>query len=158
MEKIFIGKIVNTFGIKGMLKINSSFEMRKKAFVKNNEIIINDHNYLITESKLHKNNYLIEINNLKDINLVLNFINQDVYINRKELKLQDNEYLYNDLLNLEVYDNNHLTGLVTEVIPGKNPLIKINNKFYIPIKSDFIIKMDFKNKKLICQNLKGLML
>ncbi|MDD2409799.1 MAG: ribosome maturation factor RimM [Bacilli bacterium] len=158
MEKIFIGKIVNTFGIKGMLKINSAFEMREKALVKNNEIIISDNIYLITDSKLHKNNYLIEINNLKDINLVLNFINQDVYIKRSELKLNNNEYLFNDLLNLDVYDDDNLIGVVTDVILGKNPLLKISGQFYIPLNGDYIIKKDFKNNKIICKNLKGLML
>ncbi|MDD4705866.1 MAG: ribosome maturation factor RimM [Bacilli bacterium] len=153
-----IGKIVNTFGIKGMLKVNSTFEMKEKAFVKNNKIIINDNFYLITESKFHKNNYLIEINNIKDINLVLNFVNQDVYINRKELKLSDNEYLNNDLLDLEVYDKDNLIGKVTDFISGINPLIKVNNQFYIPLKSDFIININFKNKIIKCHNLKGLML
>lgn len=158
MEQILIGKIVNTFGIKGQLKVTSSFEMKEKAFLKNNNIIIDNINYLITDAKFHKNNYLVQINNIKDINEVLHFINNDVYINKAELKLNENEYLYEDLLELEVFDNNDLIGTVTEILPGINPLVKVNDKFYIPLKGDFIIKKDFKNKKLRCQNLKGLML
>lgn len=158
MEKILIGKIVNTFGIKGQLKISSSFEMKEKAFIKNNNLIIDTNNYLITDVKYHKNNYLVELNNIKDINEVLQFINKDVYIYRSDLKLKKNEYLYEDFLNLDVYDDNNLIGIVTEVILGINPLIKVNNKFYIPLKGDFIINKDFKNNKLLCKNLKGLML
>ena len=35
---IVIGKIVNTFGIKGELKIVSNFEMANRAFKKGNKI------------------------------------------------------------------------------------------------------------------------
>ena len=36
MEKLFVGKIVNTFGIKGELKVVSKFEMASKVYQKNN--------------------------------------------------------------------------------------------------------------------------
>ena len=42
LDKIYIGKIVNTFGIKGELKIVSNFEMANRAFKKGNKIIINN--------------------------------------------------------------------------------------------------------------------
>ena len=32
MNKIYLGTIINTFGIKGYLKISSSFELIDKAF------------------------------------------------------------------------------------------------------------------------------
>ena len=67
---IVIGKIVNTFGIKGELKIVSNFEMANRAFKKGNKIIINNKERLITNSRFHHHNYLIEIDNIKDINLI----------------------------------------------------------------------------------------
>ena len=45
LEKIYIGKIVNTFGIKGELKIVSKFEMPDRVFKVHNQIIIKDKNY-----------------------------------------------------------------------------------------------------------------
>ena len=39
MEKVYIGKIVNTHGIKGELRILSDFEFKDKAFKVNTEII-----------------------------------------------------------------------------------------------------------------------
>ena len=64
---IVIGKIVNTFGIKGELKIVSNFEMASRAFKKGNKIIINNKERLITNSRFHHHNYLVEIDNIKDI-------------------------------------------------------------------------------------------
>ena len=54
---IVIGKIVNTFGIKGELKIVSNFEMANRAFKKGNKIIINNKERLITNSRFHHHNY-----------------------------------------------------------------------------------------------------
>ena len=93
MELIYVGKIVNTFGIKGELKIVSRFEMAKRVFVKGNHLIINKTNYEITNVRFHKNNYLVELNNIKDINKIEYLINEEVYFAKENLNLTANEYL-----------------------------------------------------------------
>ena len=95
---IVIGKIVNTFGIKGELKIVSNFEMANRAFKKGNKIIINNKERLITNSRFHHHNYLVEIDNIKDINEVTYLIGAKVLINKDELKLEENEYLISKTL------------------------------------------------------------
>ncbi len=159
MKKIYVGKVTGAFGIKGELKVLSDFEMPEKVFKNNNKIYLNDEEHLITNVRFHKNKYLIEIDNIKDINQLPDYRNYKVYIDYQNLKLSDEEYLLEDLLNLEVYDDITLYGTVTEVINNKqNPLIKVNNKYYIPIKSNFIGKVDVKSNKIICQNIEELRL
>ena len=159
MKFLNIGKIVNTFGIKGELKVVSRFEMANKVFIKGNTIYINEKPYLITNARFHHYNYLIELNNIKDINEIEFLIGENIYFKEEDLQLKDNEYLISELINYEVIDNNELIGKVTDYDDNKiNPLIKINNKYYIPIKGDFITKVD-KNKHIIyVKNGKGLIL
>ena len=38
MELVYIGKIVNTHGIKGELRVLSDFELKEKVFKKNHKI------------------------------------------------------------------------------------------------------------------------
>lgn len=158
MNKIYLGTIINTFGIKGYLKISSSFELIDKALKINNKIIIDNIEYNITDYKPHKIFHLIKLNNLDDINKALVFINKKVYINREELNLKKEEYLYQELIGLDIYDNNNKIGIVTEVIYSNNPLIKVDDSFYIPLKGNYINKVDLKNNKIITNNVKGLML
>ena len=158
MNKIYLGTIINTFGIKGYLKISSSFELIDKAFKINNIIIIDNKKYKITDYKKHKNFHLIKLDDLDDINKVLDFFNKEIYINREELNLKKEEYLYQELIGLDIYENNINIGIVTEVFNGENPLIKVDDKFYIPIKGNYIKKVDLKNNKIIVNNVKGLML
>lgn len=156
MEKLYVGKIVNTFGIKGELKISSDFEMSKRIFTKNNKIIINEKEELITGVKFHKGNYLVEINNIKDINEIEHYIGKEVYIYKDSLDLKQNEFLFKDLIGMKVVFNNENIGIITDSFSGINPLIKVNDLYFIPLQDNFIINKDFKNKKIICQNLEGL--
>ncbi len=154
-----MGKIVNTFGIKGELKIVSRFEMAKRVFIKGNHLNVNKTDYEITNVRFHKNNYLVELNNIKDINKVEYLINEDVYFDKNSLNLGLNEYLIEELLNYKVISNNKEIGVVTSYDDNKiNPLIKVNNKFYIPIKGNFILRVDKINKEIIVSDIRGLML
>lgn len=158
MKKILVGKITGVFGIKGELKVLSDFEMPEKVFKKDNKIFLNDEVHSITRVRFHKNKYLIEIDNLKDINLVNKYRNSNVYTTFSDLELKPEEYLLNDLLNLDIYNEDKIIGKVTKVIDSKqNPLIKVNDDFYIPLKSKFIKKISIIEKKIICENLEELM-
>lgn len=159
MEYINVGKIVNTFGIKGELKIVSHFEMADRAFKFKNKIMINNKIYEISGVRIHKNNYLVEIDNLKDINLVEHLIGYDVFLNKADLNLGDNDYLISDLVGFSVKEDNNEYGVVTDYDDNKiNPVIKVNNKFYIPLKGDFIIKVDKQNKIIYGKNIGSLIL
>ena len=159
MKLIYVGKIVNTFGIKGELNIVSHFEMAKRVFVKGNHLIINKTNYEITNVRFHKNNYLVELNNIKDINKIEYLINEEVYFAKENLNLTANEYLIEELLNYKVVSNNEEIGIVTSYDDNKiNPLIKVNDRFYIPIKGNFILNVDKTNKVITVSDIRGLML
>lgn len=148
-KKLFVGKIVNTFGIKGELKVVSSFEAADRVFMVNNLIYIKDVAYKISGVRFHKNNYLVEVNGIKDINLIEYLIGNDIYFDMDDLNLTCDEYLISELIDYEVYSDDKLIGKVTDYDDNKiNPLIKVNNKFYIPLKGNFVKNVD-KDKKII---------
>ena len=71
MDKVFIGKIVSTHGIKGELKILSDFPYKNKVFVVDKKIIIDDKEYTIKSYRVHKNFDMVTLDDYKDINEVL---------------------------------------------------------------------------------------
>ena len=158
MEYINVGKIVNTFGLKGELKIVTHFEIPEKVFVVGNNLYINRVAYKISNVRFHHHNYLVVVNNLKDINEVEYLINQDVFFNKEDLNLNDDEYIISELIDYEVRDNNNYIGKVTDYDDNSiNPLIKVNDKFYIPIKANYIIKVNKLNKVIYVKDVEGLM-
>ena len=91
------------------------------------------------------------LNNYNNINEVLKYVGSNLYIDKNDLKLEDNEYLLSDLIGMEVYDNNSLLGVVIDYENGNNKLIKVKGEkvFYIPLINRYIIEVNKKERKII---------
>ena len=158
-EMIYIGKTVSTFGIKGELKVISDFEKCNKAYKIGNKILINNIEHVISGIRYHKNYILLEIDDLKNINDILKYVGFNIYIKRMDLHLEENEFLYKDLINSDVIDDDGSNlGKIIEVEQGVNLLIKVkgSKEFYIPYVDEYIISFDLNNKKLYTRNAKDL--
>lgn len=157
MGNIYVGKIVNTFGIKGELKIVSRFEKANEVFKVNNTLIINNNLYNITNIRVHKNNYLVELNNIKDINQINYLIGYDIYFNKDDLKLKDNEYLISELIGYKVISNNKEYGNIEDYDDNNiNPLIRVNN-ILVPL-NGYFSKIDKENKIIYLKDISGLII
>ena len=78
-----------------------------------------------------------------------------------DLHLEENEFLYKDLINSDIIDNDGSNlGKIIEARQGVNLLIKVkgSKEFYIPYVDEYIIKFDLNNKKLYTKNAKDLIL
>ena len=158
-EMIYIGKTVSTFGIKGELKVISDFEYCDKAYKVGNKVLINNIEHIISSIRYHKNYVLLKIDNLNNINDILKYVGFNIYIKRIDLGLKESEYLYKDLINSEVIDDdNTKLGKVIEVLNGNNVLIKVkgSKEFLIPLIDNYISKFDLNKKILYTKNAKEL--
>ena len=98
---------------------------------------------------------MVTFKGYNNINEVLELKGQLVYVNRSILKINEDDYLLNDLIGMEVFDNDELLGVVKDYyLDNGNILLEIKGKkiFYIPLKSDYIRNVDVKNKKIITNN------
>ena len=158
MDLVYVGKIVNTHGIKGELRILSDFEKKELVFKVNNKIIIDDEEHTIRSYRKHKVFDMITIDDYDNINQVLCYIGKNVYVSRYSLKLRESEYLLSDLIGLDVVFKDKVYGIVKDYSNDINPLIRIkyNKDYYIPINDYYIKLVDIKNKKIIVENIEGL--
>ncbi len=158
-EMIYIGKTVSTFGIKGELKVISDFEYCDKAYKVGNKVLINNIEHVISGIRYHKNYVLLKIDNLNNINDILKYVGFNIYIKRLDLNLSKNEFLYKDLINSEVIDEDDTKlGKVIEVVNGINVLIKVKGtkEFYIPLIDNYVKRFDLDKKILYTKNAKEL--
>ncbi len=157
MNKIKVGIIVNTHGIKGEVRIISDFEYKDRVFVIGNTLYTNDNEELkINSYRRHKNYDMITFNNITDIKDVLKYKGKYVYFDKDKLDLKDNEYLDEDLINLDVYFNNKLIGKLDNIeLNGNRKLFVINNRL-IPYNNNFIENIDLINNKIVLKNIEGL--
>lgn len=158
-EMIYIGKTVSTFGIKGELKVISDFEYCDRAYQIDKKILINNIEHVISGIRYHKNYVLLKIDNLNNINDILKYVGFNIYIKRIDLGLKEDEYLYKDLINSEVIDDdNTKLGKVIEILDGNNVLIKVkgSKEFFIPLIANYVSKFDLNKKILYTKNAKEL--
>ena len=82
MDLVYVGKIVNTHGIKGELRIRSDFERKDLVFKVGNKIIIDKEEHIIKSYRYHKIFDMITIDDYDNINDVLKFVGKNVYVSR----------------------------------------------------------------------------
>ena len=158
MELIKIGKIVNTHGIKGEVRILSRFPYKDKVFIKGMNIYIDKKDKeVISTYRKHKNFDMIMMEGYNNINEILKYKGKYVYVNKENIKL-DNKYLDEDIIGLNTFVNNDYKGIITNIERYEKVVllvIKNNNKEYL-VPYDLIDNIDINNKKIYIKEIDGL--
>ncbi len=152
--KILIGKIVNTHGLKGELRILSEFKYKKEAIIKNQNILIDNEEYKITSTRPHKQFEMIFIEGFNNINDVLKFKGKNVYVNRENLKI--NGVIKEDIIGFVVKEKEKTIGKVTDLLNNHQELLVIDNDKLIPFVDNFIKKVDKENETIEVELIEGL--
>lgn len=160
MDLVYVGKIVNTHGIKGELKIRSDFEKKELVFKIGNKLIIDKKEHTIRTYRYHKIFDMVTLDDYDNINDVLCFVGKNVYVSRASLKLSNKDYLLSDLIGLSVVFNDTVYGIVKDYSNDLNPLLQIEyeKNYYIPIKGNYIKNVDLINKEIVVENIEGLII
>ncbi len=161
-----IGQIVNTFGIKGMVKVKpftdniERFDELEKVYIENKK---GKKEYEIEEVKYHKNMVLIKfkgIENPEDANLL-----RESYLlvdRANEKPLEEGTYYIVDMIGLDVYtDENELLGKLEDIFnTGSNDIYVVKNELgkqiLLPAIDDVLKEIDMENKKVIVHLIPGL--
>lgn len=164
-EWIWIGKIVNTHGIKGELRILSDFDQKEKVFHSGFSIYIGNEKReeKINTYRKHKNFDMVCYEGISNINEVLMDKGKPIYVRRSDLNLKEDEYLLEDLISCEIIENGKLVGKVMDVVYNKGGILlevitETKKKFYIPKNQEFIKEIKIKERKIDVQHIQGLMI
>ena len=167
MEQLMeIGQIVNTYGIKGLLKIVpftddiTRFEALEEIYIQTKKGL---EIFSIEEIKYSKNLVLLKLKGIDNINDAEIYKNCYVKIDRKNaVKLPQNSYFIIDLIGIEVFtDNNEKLGNIIDVFStGANDVYVVKNELgkqiLLPAISDVIKSVDIQNKRMIVHLIEGL--
>ncbi len=161
-----IGQIVNTFGIKGMVKVKPftddirRFDRLKKVYIKKQNV---KEEYEIEKVKYHKEMVLIKfkgIENPEQANLLRN--NYLIIDRKNEEPLEEGRYYIVDMIGLEVYtEEGELIGNLEDIFnTGSNDIYVVKNELgkqiLLPAIKEVIKKVDIENKKIIVHLIPGL--
>lgn len=166
MDLLEVGKIVNTHGLRGEVKIvpwtdsPDVFENLDYVLVKSRqgEMKLN-----IKGIKYQKNNIIVKFSELNRIEEAEPLKNSVVYAPREMLgDLPDGVYYIADLIGLEVYDEEgHIIGTIADVFStGANDVYEVKREgqknLLLPVIDDVVLNVDIENKRVTVRIMEGL--
>lgn len=164
MDYTAIGKIINTHGINGEVKIYpytddaERFSVLKQAYIGDTKIKVN-----LSTVKYHKGLPLVKFKEYNNINDVLKFKEQIIYVDdENRVILPENHYFIYDLIECQVYDmDNNYIGKIVEVMQGASNDIYVvkddkNKEYLIPAVKEFIKEVNIDKKTVIINPIEGM--
>ena len=161
-----IGQIVNTFGIKGFVKVNPfvddilRFDDLKKVYVKRNKML---KEIEVEEVKYHKNMVLLKFKGIDRVEDAEVFRNSYLEVDRENaIDLEEGTYFVADLLGLNVLtEENEQLGKLEDIFnTGSNDIYVVKSEdgkqLLLPAISEVIKEINLKENKIIVHLLEGL--
>lgn len=161
-----IGQIVNTFGIKGFVKVNPfvddilRFDDLEKVYIRRNKEI---KELQVEAVKYHKNMVLVKfkgIDKVEDAELLRNFY---LEVDRENaIELEEGEYFIADLLGMNVLtEENEQLGKLEDIFNAGSSDIYVvkteeGKQILLPAISEVVKEINLKENKIIVHLLEGL--
>ena len=128
MNYFNVGKIVNTQGLQGEMRVLSVTDFAEERFKKGNTLALFDKkdqfvmDVEISSYRKVKNFDIIKFKGMYHINDIEKFRDFTLKVREEDLTdLEDGEFYYHEIIGLEVYENDLFLGTIKEILqPGAN--------------------------------------
>ena len=169
VKYVSVGKIVNFHGIKGEAKVGCSKSQQDFFLSLDTVYLKNNSEYVplyIESVRPNKNLMIVKFEGINSINDILEYKGNLLFVDESVIRetLDEDEFLIDELVGLEVIDNNDgkKLGFVIGVSNnGASDLISVKTSSkkicLIPFVSAIVPVVDIENKKIMINNLEGLL-
>lgn len=165
-KRLEVGQIVNTFGIKGEVKVMpftndiSRFDDLEKVYIKTRK---DEKLYKVENARYHKNMVLLKFEGIDNPEQADMLRNAFLEIDREDaIPLEEGTYFIADLIGLEVYtDDEKILGKVEDIYnAGANDIYVIKDELgkqiLLPGIDEVIKEVDLEKSKIIVHLIPGL--
>lgn len=172
MEWYNVGRIVNTHGIKGEVRVISTTDFEDVRFAPGNRLAIfkkDDKKPIwvtVESARRHKNFILLTFEGLNNINLIEHFKEGLLKVTKDQLEedeLRENEFYYFEIIGCEVFsEEGEGLGTITDILEtGANDVWELKapngKKHYIPYIEDVVKEINIDEKKIVIHVMEGLL-
>lgn len=165
-KKLEVGQIVNTFGIKGFVKVYpyvndvTRFNNLKYVYAKSKK---EEKKLEIEEEKYQKNMVLLKFKGVETVEEAEKLRNNYLEIDRSDaIPLEEGEFFIADLIGLKVFlDTGEELGILEDIYnTGSKDIYVVKDKlgksYLLPYIDEVIKKIDLDNSKIIVHIIEGL--
>ena len=164
--EVQIGKILNTHGIRGELKIKSDSDFTAQRF-QPGEIVTVKHGresleFEIASYRMHKGFHMLKFKGIDNINDVEYLKGDTMYQEREHeaIELAPNEYYYSDIIGCTVFNEGEVLGRIIDIFEtGANDVwvVKGDKEYLIPYIEDVVKDIDVAGKRVDIVAMEGLL-
>ncbi len=154
MELYKIGVITKTQGLKG--EVRAKIIQNENNLIKNNsDIYLNEDKYLVKKITDRNTFVVLKIEGVNSIDEAEKLINKDLFLEKSDALLGEDEFLVKDVIGFNVVDeNNNILGTIKDINDyGAGDVYTVldsDNKTFMFVNSrDVIAEFDFENNKLV---------
>lgn len=164
-----VGKLVNTHGIRGEVKIIPTTDFPEERFAQKSELVLQQPNsnnsvsVTVERSRLHKNMYIIKFVQFDNINEVEKYKGWMLKVSEEQLdELDEDEYYYHEIIGCKVVtDEGEDLGIIDEILsPGANDVWVVKpakgKSILIPVIDDVVLTVDVQEKVVTVHIMEGL--
>ncbi|MET3557123.1 16S rRNA processing protein RimM [Streptococcus rupicaprae] len=168
MNYFNVGKIVNTQGLQGELRVLSVTDFADERFKKGSKLALFDQkdNFVmeveIASHRKQKNFDIVKFKGLYHINEVEKYKEHSLKIAEDNLTdLAEGDFYYHEIIGLEVYENDQLIGTISEILqPGANDVWVVKRKgkrdLLLPYIPPVVLNVDIPAGRVDVELLEGL--
>lgn len=158
-QYIEAGKIVNTHGVRGEVKIQvwlDSPEFLKKF----KTVYIENKAVKLISGRVHKGFLIAVLDGIEDVNAAMCYKNKTVYIDRNDAKLPKGAYFLQDIIGAEVVDESGAKiGVLEDILetPASDVyVVRGETEHLIPAVDEFIISTDAEKGIITVRLIEGM--
>ena len=162
MELIETGKIVNTHGVRGELKV-VPWNDDPTVFSDFTTVTIDNIPYTVRSVRFQGQNVLLKLEGINDMTAAEGLKNKIIYADRADFELAEGVYFVADLMGLTVVEDetDKELGTLTDVMStGANDVYEITapdgKKYYIPAIKECVMATDTDKKEMRIHVMEGL--
>ncbi|TCD46309.1 ribosome maturation factor RimM [Streptococcus sp. X16XC17] len=168
MNYFNVGKIVNTQGLHGELRVMSVTDFTEERFKKGSKLSIfdaKDQFVMEVEVATHrkqKNFDIVKFKGLYHINDVEKYKGMSLKVAEEDLSdLDEDEFYYHEIIGLDVYEGDVLIGQIKEILqPGANDVWVVKRKgkkdLLLPYIPPVVLNVDVTGNRVDVELLEGL--
>ncbi|MBR1776900.1 16S rRNA processing protein RimM [bacterium] len=164
---VSIGKILNFHGVQGEAKLGYS-KNREEFLSKLKEVYVqleNEYKLLeVSRIRFTPKCGIIKFKGIDSLNEIIEYKNKLLFVEEKTARefLEEDEYLIDELVGLDVYDGEKRVGSVVGVSNnGASDLLSVKtlnkNISLVPFVKAIVLSVDIKNRRIQIDNIEGLL-
>ena len=164
-----IARIVNTYGIKGQLKVLLDTDFVEERFAVGNQLLIVDGQKSVAQVTVanfrpQKGAYVVGFEEYQSINQVEVFKGLELAIDQADqAPLEEDSYYHHQIIGLEVFDQEgQVVGVIKDIMPlPANDVWVVKpahagKEILLPFIEDVVKEVDLDNQRVVIERMEGL--